>query len=125
RFHQQINASSRVGAVNQLDQLITDTFSGNDVDAIGHFAHGFANFWAYFDFQLRSESSSSHHAQRIIREGDIRSSRSADGSIFQGTHSVKGIYQLELRQAKCHGVHGEVTTEQIVMQVIAKSDDRL
>ena len=93
-IHQQVDASTGIRSVDQLDQFITHALCGDDLDAVGHFTHGLAHFRAHFDLQLRSETCRSHHAQRIVREGDIRRTGSPDLLVGQRRDTVERVDQL-------------------------------
>ncbi|MNW64802.1 hypothetical protein D3C74_431170 [compost metagenome] len=45
--------------------------------------------------------------------------------VLQRRDAIKGVNELEVRQPKGHGVHGEIAAGQVVVQVIAEGDNRL
>ena len=60
-----------------LDALTTD-----NLDAVGHANEGIKGLLLYLEIQLGSKTDAAHHAQRIIREGNLRIERCSDDAIF-------------------------------------------
>ena len=69
--------------------------------------------------QLGSESNGAHHAQRVVREGDVGVARSANQTILHILHPVEGIDQLTealLGERPGQRIDREVATTLIILK---------
>ena len=60
-----------------------------------------------------------HHAERIVTESDVRVQRCTDSSLFQIVQPVKRIYQFTetcFVQAHCHGIDREIAPVLVILQ---------
>ena len=116
---QQFEAHRRHGRQHDLVELRDDPFARDDADARGIAADGVEGLLLDLESQLRGETHGPHHAQGIVREGDVGIARRADDALLQVVHPVERVDQLAERVAverPGQGVDGEIAAALVVVE---------
>ena len=69
--------------------------------------------------ELCGKSHAAHHAQRVVRKGDVGIKGGADDAVFYIVKSIEGINEFAKSiciQANRYGVDGEITAVLVVLQ---------
>ena len=104
---------------DDLVELGDDPLARDDADARGVAADRLEGLLLDREAQLRGEPHGPHHAQRVVRKGDIGIARRADDALLQVGHAVERIDQLAERVAverPGHGVDREVAAALVVFE---------
>ena len=118
-FVEQHKARRRPVSHHDLVQLIGDALHRHDLDAFGVAGNGVERLGLDIEMQLRGETDGTHHAQRVVRVGDIRIQRRPDGQLLKVAHAIEGIQEsaeVVFVQTDGHGVDGEVATVLVVLK---------
>ena len=116
---QQFEAHRGDGRKDDLVEFGGDAFARNDPDALRIAADGLEGLLLDGEAQLRGEPHGAHHAQRIVREGDVGVARRADDALLEVGHPVERVDQFAERgvvQRPRHGVDREVAPPLVVLQ---------
>ena len=119
REFQQFEAHRGNGRKDDLVEFGDDTFARNDPDALRVAADGLEGLLLDREAQLRGEPHGAHHAQRVVRKGDVGIARRADDAVFEVGHPVEGIDQFAERglvQRPRHSVDREVAPPLVVFE---------
>ena len=104
---------------DNLIKLHFDTFTADNPDTVGHAFKGLEGLVFNLEVQLGGETNATHHAQRVIAEGDARFQGRGNNTIFQISQTIEGIYQFAeatLIQTDCHRIDGKVTAVLVIFQ---------
>ncbi len=102
-----------------LVQLLCNTFPADNLQSFDIAAKGIFCLRLDIKAQLRGETHTTKHTQRIVRESNIWIQRRPYQSVFQVVQAVKGIYQFAktfMIQADGHRIYGEVSPLLIIFQ---------
>ena len=102
-----------------LVQFFSNAFSADNLQSLSIAAKGIFCLLLNIKAQLRGETHTTKHTQRIIREGDIRIQRCTNQSIFQVVYTIKRVHQFTetiVIQADGQGIDGEIAAALIIFQ---------
>ena len=66
---------------------------------------------------MGGKADTTHHAQRVVAEGDVRVERRADGLLLHVRHAAEGVYQLAVTltvQADCKGIDSKILLKKVI-----------
>ena len=116
---EQFEPDRRDGREHDLVEFGGDALARDDADARGVAADRLEGLLLNPEAQLRGEAHGAHHAQRIVREGDVGIARRADDAVLEVLHAAEGVDQLaEGRgvERPRHGVDREVAAPLVVLE---------
>ena len=116
---QQFKTHRGDGRKDDLVEFGGDAFARDDPDALRVAADGLEGLLLDRKAQLRSEPHGAHHAQGIVRKGDVGIARRADDALLEVGHPVERVDQLAERglvQRPRHGVDREIAPPLVVLQ---------
>ena len=116
---QQFEAHRGYGRKDDLVKFRSDAFARHDPDAVRIAADGVEGLAFDREPQLRREAHGPHHAQRVVRKGNVGIARRADDALFEVVHAVERIDQLAERtgvERPRHGVDREVAAALVVFE---------
>ena len=116
---QQFEADRRDGRQDDLVEFGGNALPGYDPDPRRIAADGIEGLLLDREAQLRGETHGTHHAQGVVREGDVGVARRTDDALLQVVHPVERVYQLAERigiERPCHRIDRKVTAALVVFQ---------
>ena len=116
---QQLEAHRRDGRKDDLVEFGGNALPGYDPDPRRIAADGIEGLLLDREAQLRGETHGTHHAQGVVREGDVGVARRTDDALLQVLHPVERVYQLAERigiERPCHRIDRKVTAALVVFQ---------
>ena len=106
-------------AGHDLVQLVHDALVRDDVQAVGHARDGGEGVGMDVEAKLGGEAHGTHHAERIVAEGEIRRQGRADDARLQVADAAERIQQdavIGLVQRPAQRVDGEIAAVLVVRQ---------
>ena len=116
---QQYPSARGLVAAHDFHQFLSDTLTGNDIDALRIPSDGLKSLRENVKIQLGGKPHCTHHPQRVVTEGDVRVEWRADDATFQISYAVKWVKQLTITllvQADGHCVDGEIAAALIIIE---------
>ena len=104
---------------DDLVQFVLDALAAHDLDTVGHPLQRLIGLLLDLEIQLRGETHTAHHPQRIVRESDFRVEGCGDDAVFEICQPVEGINEFAetvFIQTDGHRIDGEVAAVLIVLQ---------
>ena len=116
---QQVEPHGRTWRSHDFIQFIHDTLLRDDGDTLLHAADSVESVGVDEEAQLGGETYATHHAERVVTEGDIRVERCTDNHVADILHASERVHQFSetlLVQTDGQSIDGEVTTVLIILQ---------
>ena len=120
---EQAQRRYRIGAAQQLGELVTDPFRGDPVQVGGHAPDGGQYRRVDREPQLRHEPGGAQHPQRVVTETLLRGTGGAQPSFGEVGQAAVRVGERVSGYRHRHRVHGEVAPLQVVEQAAAVPDD--
>ena len=119
RILQIIKSTARMLGEHNLVHLITNTLTADNLQAFGIAGKSIIGLILYLKIELSSKTHTAHHAEWIIREGNIRIKRSGYNTILHIVNTIERIYEFTKSvfvQTDSHGIDGEIAPVLIIFQ---------
>jgi hypothetical protein len=127
-LHQQVDTCGRVLAEQQLVQFGGHPFGSDPGQLRRHVFNGCPHPRRDGETQLRDEPGSAQHPERVVPERHLWRSRRVQYTVAQRRQPARGVDEVAWPgrcQTHCHGVHGEVTADQVVFDAVAETHLRV
>ena len=114
-----IESTTGMRRKHNLVHLVGYALTADNLQSVGIARECLVGFVLYLKVELSGEAHTTHHAQRIIAEGNIWIKWCCHNSVFQVIDSIKGINQFTKALAvETHSqrIDGKVTTVLIVLE---------
>ncbi len=121
RLHHQLDAAARLGAADQLHELLAHALRRDDLQPRRHRRHGLPHGLHHVQAQLGREPCGAHHAQGVVREGVLRGAGRPQHPRGQVLDAAERVHELHVRQTQGHGVDREVPAAQVLREVVPES----
>ena len=112
-------AARRCFRKDDLVEFVLDTLATHDLDSVGHALQGHKGFFLNLEVKLGGKTNASHHAQRVVAEGDAWLQWGGNDTILQVGQAIERVNQFAKAifvQTDGHRVDGKVATVLIVLQ---------
>ncbi len=119
RALQVFKADAGMRGHHDFVQFHLDALAADYLDAVSHVLQGLEGLIFNLEIQLGGKADAAHHAQRVVREGNLGVQGSGDDAVFQVGNAIEWVYQLAKAapvQADGHCIDGEVATVLVVFQ---------
>jgi hypothetical protein len=122
---EQLEAGARMPGEDQLHELVAHPLGGHDLDGRRELTHRGEHLRGRHERELGDEACGTHHPQRVVTEGHLGGGGRAQHLVLEVGEPAVRVDEGEVGQPQRHGVDGEVTPDEVVLEGVAERDDRL
>ena len=116
---QIIKSTARMLREHNLVHLVTDALGTDNLQALGITGESIIGLIFYLEIELSGKTHTTHHTERVIREGNIWVERSGNNTIFHIINAIERIYKFTeslFIQADSQCIDSEIPAVLIILQ---------